>query len=75
MLNCAWNFQGYMDYLYDQPLNKFEFGEDITEEQFLNGVFLELIDKQQFWFISIDMLEDGLIKMRKRKLDGLDHKI
>jgi hypothetical protein len=65
-----WNGDGMMDYLYNQPLNKFKFCDDITEEEFEN-LYLVLIDIPYNWVVTKNMVEN-VVKIRKDKLNGLD---
>jgi hypothetical protein len=74
-----WNSDGYMDYLFGEPLYKFEFDNEITEEEFSDGESLNLINKnnksQAKWNITKKLAIIDLKKMRKIKLDGLDKKL
>jgi hypothetical protein len=70
-----WNNEGYMDYLFDQPLYKFKFNDEITEDEFLNGTTLYLINDECIWCIKKNLVVISLKQIRKEKLDGLDKKI
>jgi hypothetical protein len=71
-----WNQDGHMDYLFGQPLNKFNFDNKITEFEFLNGMVIYLINDNNncgnnLWSISQNLVIKDLKQRRKEKLDGL----
>jgi hypothetical protein len=72
-----WNSDGQMDYLFEQHLDEFEFGNEITEDEFLDGSILYLMSNDDLylfdnWCIHENLTVNILIERRKEKLDGLD---